>query len=419
MSKDIFFKNMLQSEIFSKTLKNAPADEISQNAILLIRAGFIDKLSAGIYSYLPLGLRVIKKIENIIREEMEKIGAQEILMPALHSKNNWEKTGRWAVKEMFKVEDKYGLGWTHEEIITPLMKNFINNASKLNDLAVYQIQTKFRNEPRTKSGILRTKEFIMKDLYSFHCEGSDSLENYYEKIKNVYWNIFKRLGIKEKTYLTLASGGSFSKESHEFQTITPAGEDLIYICENCRAAINEEIKGNHNKCPRCGKKRFKEEKTIEVGNIFQLHRKYSKVFGLVDSDGKPIEMGCYGLGISRIMGAIAEIHSDEKGLIWPISVAPFIFHILALDSTERVIKLSEKIYKELSAIKKEILFDDRDNKSAGEKLVDSDLLGIPYKIIISKRNIEKGVVEIKDRQKGTVKFLKPSELKKFYKSKIC
>ncbi|MDP2820841.1 MAG: aminoacyl--tRNA ligase-related protein [bacterium] len=410
---------MLQSKIFSKTLKNAPSDEKSQNAILLIRAGFIDKLSAGIYSYLPLGLKVIKKIENIIREEMEKIGAQEILMPALHSKENWEKTGRWGIKEMFKVEDKYGLGWTHEEIITPLMKNFINNVSKLNDLAVYQIQTKFRNEPRAKSGILRTKEFIMKDLYSFHCEGSDSLENYYEKIKNVYWDIFERLKIKEKTYLTLASGGSFSKESHEFQTVTPAGEDLIYVCENCGAAINEEIKGNHNECPRCGEKRFKEEKAIEVGNIFQLHRKYSEVFGLVDSDGKPIEMGCYGMGVSRVMGAIAEIHNDEKGLIWPTSVAPFVFHILALDSSEEIKKSAQKIYNELSLIKKEALFDDRENKSAGEKLVDSDLLGIPYKIIVSKRNMEKGVVEIKDRQKGTVKFLKPMELNKFYKSKIC
>jgi prolyl-tRNA synthetase len=246
------------------------------------------------------------------------------------------------------------------------------------------------------------------------------LENYYEKIKNVYWDIFEKCGIKEKTYLTLASGGSFSKESHEFQTVTPAGEDLIYICENCGAAINEEIKDNHDQCPRCGKKKFKEEKAIEVGNIFQLHRKYSEVFGLVDSEGTPIEMGCYGLGISRMMGAIVEVHSDDKGLIWPETVAPFVFQILQLDSgNEKVKKSAQKIYNELNLIKEEVLFDDRENKSAGEKLVDSDLIGIPYKIIVSKRNLEKGVIEIKDRKKGTVKFLEPTELKKFYKSKIC
>jgi len=410
---------MLQSELFSKTQKTIPSDEKSINAILLIRAGFIDKLSAGVFSYLPLGLRVIKKIEKIVREEMDKIGAQEILMPALHPKENWQKTGRWDVKEMFKIDDKYGLGWTHEEIITPLLKNFINHTSKESPL-VYQIQTKFRNEPRAKSGLLRTKEFIMKDLYSFHYEGVETMQKFYEEVKESYWNIFQKCGIRDNTFLTLASGGTFSEFSHEFQTITEAGEDEIYICEKCNFAINKEIKGDYSKCPKCGGVKFKIKKVIEVGNIFQLHQKYSEVFNLVNDKSEYLKMGCYGLGISRLMGAIIEIHNDENGMVWPKEVAPFMFHILELDSKDKDIKkMGKKIYNELNLIKKEVFLDDRENKSAGEKLVDSDLLGIPYKIIISKRNLEKGVVEIKERVSGGVKYLKPSEIKEFYKSKLC
>lgn len=410
---------MFQSKLFSKTQKTISSDEKSINAILLIRAGFINKLSSGVFSYLPLGLRVIKNIERIVREEMDKIGAQEILMPALHFKENWQKSGRWDTKEMFKIDDKYGLGWTHEEIITPLIKNFINYTSKDGPM-VYQIQTKFRNEPRAKSGLLRTKEFIMKDLYSFHYESGEIMTKFYEEVKQSYWNIFQRCGIKNKTFFTLASGGTFSEFSHEFQTITDAGEDEIYICEKCDLAINKEIKGSYSKCPECGGTRFKIKKAIEVGNIFQLDNNYSKIFNLVNDKSEYLKMGCYGLGISRLMGAVVEVFNDKNGIVWPREIAPFMFHILELDSNDKNIsKMGKKIYNELNLIKKEALLDDRKNKSAGEKLVESDLLGIPYKVIISKRNLEKDVIEVKERATGKMQYLKPIEIKKFYKSKLC
>ena len=300
---------MKQSNLFTKTFKEVPKDEKSLNAQLLVRAGFVDKLSSGVYTLLPLGLRVIKNIERIVREEMNAIEAQEILMPALHPKENWEITQRWEVKEMFKIKgEELGLGWTHEEIITPLMKRYILSHKDLPKY-VYQIQTKFRNEPRAKSGLLRGKEFIMKDLYSFHDDESD-LDIYYEKVKEAYFKIYERCGLKEKTYLTLASGGTFSKYSHEFQTITNAGEDIVYICNNCGTVINKEIK--EDECLNCHAKEFKEEKAIEVGNIFKLHEKYSKPFNLTNEKGKEILMGCYGFGITRAMGAIVEISMMKK-----------------------------------------------------------------------------------------------------------
>ncbi|HPD19945.1 MAG TPA: hypothetical protein PLV95_01770, partial [Candidatus Pacearchaeota archaeon] len=311
---------MRQSELFSKTFKENPKDEKSVNAQLLIRAGFIDKLSSGVYSFLPLGLRVIKKIEKIVREEMDKIGGQEVLMPALQPKENWEITQRWKVKEMFKIKDEeFGLGWTHEEIITPLMKKHILSAKDL-PRYIYQIQTKFRNEPRAKSGILRGKEFIMKDLYSFHANEED-LSQYYEKVKDAYNSIWEKCGIKDKTYLTLAAGGTFSQYSHEFQTVTPAGEDTIFICSSCGIAVNKEI--YQGICPQCKNKEIKEAKALEVGNIFKLGTRYSNPFNLKDEKGNLIFMGCYGLGITRLIGAIVETNYDERGIIWPALVAPF------------------------------------------------------------------------------------------------
>jgi len=393
---------MKQSNLFTKTIKENPKDEKSLNSQLLIRAGFVDKLSSGVYTLLPLGLRVIKNIERIVREEMNAIEAQEILMPALHPKENWEITQRWEVKEMFKIKgEELGLGWTHEEIITPLMKRYILSHKDLPKY-VYQIQTKFRNEPRAKSGLLRGKEFIMKDLYSFHDDESD-LDIYYEKVKEAYFKIYERCGLKEKTYLTLASGGTFSKYSHEFQTITNAGEDIVYICNNCGTVINKEIK--EDECLNCHAKEFKEEKAIEVGNIFKLHEKYSKPFNLTNEKGKEILMGCYGFGITRAMGAIVEISNDEKGIIWPKEVSPFQIHLIDLDNRE----ISEKIYEILQNQNYEVLYDDRSDKTAGEKFNDCDLIGTPLRIVASKKT-GKDNVEIKMRGKEKVELINIKDL---------
>lgn len=397
---------MRQSELFSKTFKENPKDEKSANAQLLIRAGFIDKLSSGIYSILPLGLRVIKKIEKIVREEMDKIGGQEMLMPALQPKENWETTQRWKVEEMFKIKDEdFGLGWTHEEIITPLMKKHILSSKDLPKY-VYQIQTKFRNEHRAKSGILRGREFIMKDLYSFHAT-EDDLNQYYEKVKVAYNLIWERCGIKEKTYLTLAPGGTFSQYSHEFQAVTPAGEDTIFICSSCGIAINKEIyQGN---CPQCKSKELKEAKAIEVGNIFKLGARYSEPFNLRDEKGNLIFMGCYGLGITRLIGAIVEISHDEKGIIWPVSVAPFSVHLILLEGGDK--EKAEEVYHILQKNNFEVLYDDRSDKTAGEKFNDCDLIGIPLRMVISKNTGEEKV-EIKLRNKKETEMINIKELVK-------
>lgn len=295
---------MLQSELFTKTKREAPKDEEAINAQLLIRAGFVDKLMAGVYTFLPLGFLVLKKIENIIREEMVKIGGQEILMPALQPKANWQKTGRWeTLDSLFQLKSRhlqtdYALGPTHEEVVSPLAKKFVFSYKDL-PFYVFQIQNKFRDEIRAKSGLLRTREFLMKDLYSFHRDEKD-LDKYYEKAIGAYQNIFEKVGLGNLTYLTFASGGSFSKYSHEFQTLTPAGEDTIYICEKCRVAVNEEIIKEQNSCPQCVNKKLKKEKAVEVGNIFKLKTKFSAPFDLKYKDEKGNEkeviMGCYGVG---------------------------------------------------------------------------------------------------------------------------
>ena len=406
---------MKQSELFTKTQKNFPKDEVSINARLLVRGGFVDKLMAGVYTMLPLGLRVMKKIENIIREEMNAIGGQEFEMPALHPKENWEKTGRWsAMDDLYKVKDasgrEFALGPTHEEVIAPLMKKF---ASSYKDLpfSAYQFQTKFRMELRVKSGLLRGREFLMKDLYSFHLSEED-LDEYYEKAKAAYWKIFERAGIKEKTYLTFASGGTFSKYSHEFQTLSEAGEDIIYICKKCRNAINKEIKHKTPTCPVCGGKRFREEKAIEVGNIFKLKDKFSKPFDLsvADEKGKKttVIMGCYGIGLPRLMGTIVEVHHDKKGIIWPKSVAPFKVHLISLGKN----KEAEKIYQGLVKNNIEVLLDDRD-ASPGEKFADADLIGIPWRAVVSEKSLKSGGVEVKKRDEKKENIVSAQNLLKY------
>ncbi len=412
---------MFQSQLFTKTKREAPKDEEAINAQLLIRAGFIDKTMAGVYSFLPLGCRVFKKIEDIIRREMESIGGQEILMPSLQPKTNWEQTGRWETyNSLFKFTSFYSkidyvLGPTHEEIISPLMGKFIFSYKDLPKY-IFQIQNKFRDEKRAKSGLLRGREFFMKDLYSFHRDEND-LDEYYEKAKKSYERIFKAVGLDKLTYLTFASGGSFSKYSHEFQTLTPAGEDIIFICDKCKIAVNKEIIGEQNSCPQCGNKNLKEEKAIEVGNIFKLKTKYSTPFNLKYKDEKgelrDIVMGCYGIGLNRLMGTIVEIYHDNKGIIWPESVAPFKAHLIEIGNEKLEIrKKAEKLYNILQKAGVEVLYDDRKEATIGEKFADADLMGIPYRLVISEKTGDK--IEIKKRNEEKTKLVSEEELNEFF-----
>ena len=413
---------MRQSKLFTKTRKEAPADEVSKNAELLVRGGFVHKEMAGVYSYLPLGLRVLKKIENIIREEMDRVGGQEVLMSSFQPKENWEKTGRWTgMDDLYKVSDSSGrevaLGPTHEEIVVPILKNFLSSYKDFpsdSPLAIYQIQNKFRMELRAKSGILRGREFMMKDMYSFHTTTKD-FEEFYDKMKDVYKAIFKRVGIGHLTYMTFASGGTFSKYSHEFQTITGAGEDTIYVDETNGVAVNKEVMndevlGHLNLV----KEKLVEHKSIEVGNIFDLKTKYSKPFDLSFTDEKgqkhAVLMGCYGIGLSRLLGAIVEVLSDDNGIIWPESIAPFAVHLLALGDDKKVFAEADKIYESLLKAGVEVLFDDRTEKGAGEKFADSDLLGIPLRAVVSARSLKEGGIEIKKRNEEKGKIISLNEL---------
>ncbi len=390
---------MRQSKYFLKTSKTTPSDDISINAKLLEQGGFVQKVLAGVYDFLPLGLRVLQKIENIVREEMDKIG-NEMFMPVLHPKENWEKTGRWqGLDVLFKVKSQHGneyaLGPTHEEIVTPAAQSIVASYKDL-PLAVYQIQTKFRDEPRAKSGLLRGREFRMKDLYSFHSSAEDLEEYYNKKAIPAYEAVYKRLGLN--ALLTEASGGTFSKYSHEYQVETENGEDTIYVCEKCNLSKNKEIYQEGAECTNCGKTTWRETKGSEVGNIFKLQDKYSKAFNLqfTDKDGskKIVLMGCYGLGTTRVMGVIVEKFNDAKGIIWPEAVAPFKVHLLGLSGAE---ERAAKVYKEVKNVfgESEVLFDDRE-VSAGVKFADADLIGIPYRLVVSPK-VPEGQVEVKKR----------------------
>ncbi|MFA5248803.1 MAG: aminoacyl--tRNA ligase-related protein [Patescibacteria group bacterium] len=407
---------MLQSKLFTKTTKTTPKNEISFNAKALIQAGFIDKLSAGIYTFLPLGLRVLNKINAIIREEMNKIGGEEILMPVLVPKENWEQTGRWeAFDVLFKMkgadEKEYALGATHEEVVTPLVKKFIFSYRDL-PIMPYQIQTKFRNELRVKSGIMRGREFLMKDMYSFHADQLD-LDKFYEVVKQSYFKVFERLGLGKITYLTYASGGVFAKYSHEFQTLCSAGEDIIYICDNCHIAINREIIKEQDQCPICGNNNFREDKAVEVGNIFKLASRFSNAFDFkyLDKDGKEndLVMGCYGIGPSRVMGTIVEISHDDKGIIWPEEIAPFRIHLILLgseNSWEDNKKQADNLYENLIAAGVDTLYDERSNTPAGQKFAEADLIGCPIRLVVSDKTLKENSVEYKRRSEEKVKLIK-------------
>jgi prolyl-tRNA synthetase len=413
---------MRQSQLFTKTRREAPSDEVSKNAILLTRAGFIHKEMAGVYSLLPLGLRVIKKIENIIRDEMNAIGGIEMKTSILQNKESWEKTNRWSDEVMdgwFKTSLKngteVGLSFTNEEAYASLLTQYI---SSYKDLPIYPYDFKeiFRNEARSKSGVLRGREFYWKALYSFSRDEKEHLE-FYERAKQAYKKIFNRVGIGELTYLTFASGGSFSKYSHEFQTLTEAGEDTIYIHKDDlnkglnmgegRATINKEIFTDEIKEELGLSDNFEERKAIEVGNIFTLGTRFSEPLGLVFKDEKgesnPAFMGSYGIGLGRLMGTIVEVLGDEKGLVWPKEVAPFRVHLISLGG-DAVKGAADEIYQTLEARGIEVLYDDREAR-AGEKFADADLIGIPTRVVIGEKSLESKMLEVKNREAEEVRHL--------------
>ncbi|MEI6280730.1 MAG: aminoacyl--tRNA ligase-related protein [bacterium] len=403
---------MRQSKLFTKTRKDAPADEVSKNAELLVRGGFVHKEMAGVYSYLPLGLRVLNKIENIIREEMNTIGGQEIQMATLHPSDNWKKTGGWdSIDVLFKLqsrtEKEYALGQSEEEIVTPIAKEYASSYKDL-PVAIYQIGQKYRDELRAKSGIMRGREFGMKDMYSFHTSQED-FDSFYEIAKKAYLKIFKRAGLDAK--VTEASGGSFSEKlSYEFMVLTGAGEDDILYCEECTHCANVEVSKvpEGNDCPKCGKGKLKKGRASEVGNVFDLGQKYPKSFDYTYTDQNGEEkipvVGCYGIGTTRLMGTIVEALANDQGIIWPTEVAPFYVHLLSLGADEAVSKEAEKVYETLKKNNIEVLFDDRVGLSAGEKFSDADLLGMPYRAVVSARSLKENGIEIKKRteEKGNI-----------------
>ena len=411
---------MRQSKLFTKTRKEAPADEVSLNAQLLIRAGYVHKEMAGVYAYLPLGLRMLEKIKTVVREEMNAIGGQELIMTSLQRKELWEKTDRWNdskvdvwFKSSLKSGGDVGFGWSHEEPIGEMMKNYIASYKDL-PMYVYQFQTKLRNELRAKSGVMRGKEFVMKDMYSFSI-GEEDHTAFYNATIEAYKRVYERLGLGEDTFVTFASGGAFTQFSHEFQTICAAGEDVIYINREKGIAINEEVL-NDETLTKLGVTRdeLTEVKTAEVGNIFNFGRQKAESLGLTykndAGEETPVWMGSYGIGVTRLIGVIVEKFSDEKGMALPQVVAPFTVHLVLLNQQDGEVRdWAEGMYASLVKGSAEVLFDDRD-QTAGHKFADSDLMGIPYRVVVSKRGKEEGMFEVVERHTGEVKKLTEEEL---------
>lgn len=406
---------MLQSKLFTKVERSSPKDEVALSAQFLERGGFVFKNSAGIYSYLPLGWRVLQKIARIIREEMNAIGGQELFMPALVEKKYMEPTGRWDLDVGYKTcqgsgvkrqETGFVLGWSHEEVLTAIAAKFVSSYKDL-PFSAYQIQTKFRHEARAKSGLLRGREFMMKDLYSFHATEEDFMD-YYKETAVAYHKIFNRCGLT--AIYTLAAGGAFTAQNtHEFQVVADVGEDQIFVCGKCGYSENQEISKLKagDICLKCGGE-VEEKKSIEVGNIFPLGTKYSEALNLqfTDEDGskKPVVMGSYGIGLGRLMATVVEVSHDDKGIIWPESIAPFHVHLLALNGVN-----AKETYKFLQKESVEVLYDDRDI-SAGEKFAEADLLGIPWRVVVSPKLGEK--LEVKKRNKTEVKVMTHKEFLK-------
>lgn len=406
---------MRVTKLFTKTLKNAPADEVAKNAQLLIRAGYVYKEMAGVYAYLPLGLKVLENIKQIVREEMNAIDSNELIMTGLQRKEVWEKTTRWSddvvdvwFKTKLKDDTELGLGWSHEEPIVEMVKNYVHSYRDL-PISLYQFQTKMRNELRAKSGIMRGREFVMKDMYSLH-GSKEELDAYYEKTIEAYKRVYERLGIGDDTYVTFASGGAFTKFSHEFQTICDAGEDVIYLHREKNIAVNEEVIDDAVAELGISRDELEQVKTAEVGNIFNFGSQKTDEMGLkyTDAEGKvsSIFMGSYGIGITRVMGVIAEKLSDEKGLIWPESIAPYRVYLVSIGN---VAEQATELYEKLQAAGVTVLFDDRDERP-GAKFADAELLGLPYRVTISERLLEEGRLEFTRRNGGETELLTLDEV---------
>lgn len=411
---------MRQTQLFTKTRKEAPADEVAKNAQLLIRAGYVHKVMAGVYAYTPLGLKVLEKIKQIVREEMNAIGGQELIMTSLQSPEVWQGTGRWsddAVDVWFKTALKdgseLGLAWSHEEAIVSMMAQYVHSYKDL-PFSVYQFQTKLRNELRAKSGIMRGREFVMKDMYSLHSSQKD-MDQYYDKVIAAYKRIYERLDLGDDTFVTFASGGAFTKFSHEFQTLCDAGEDILYINEDKTVAVNEEVLDDATAELGISKDELSPVKTAEVGNIFKFGTEKGEQMNVTfkDAEGidKPIYLASYGVGITRVMGVLVEKFGDDKGLVWPEAVAPFGVHLVGLNLEDGEVKdWAEGVYASFKDAGVEVLFDDRIEARAGEKFSDSDLLGMPYRVVVSKKGKENGMFEVVTRASGEVRQLSEEEL---------
>ncbi len=412
---------MKLSQNFTKTRKDVPADETAKNAQLLIQAGFIHKEMAGVYAYLPLGLIVLEKIKQIVREEMSAIGAQEIIMTALQNKEIWETTKRWDdkvvdvwFKSQLKNGTEVGFGWSHEEPITAMMKNHLTSYKDFPAI-VHQFQTKLRNELRSKSGIMRGREFVMNDMYSYNVDEKKHLD-FYEKSKDAYMNVYKRVGLGDITYITFAAGGAFTKYSHEFQTITDAGEDIIYLDRKKNVAINEEVLDDES-LEKLGLKKedLEKVKAAEVGNIFNFGTQKCDDMGVFATDEQgnkaSIYLGSYGLGVTRLMGVIAEHFADDKGLVWPENIAPALVYLARLGDDESVTKSADDLYQTLQQAGIEVLYDDRSVRP-GEKFADADLIGVPHRVVVSAKTLEQGKFEYKKRTSNDVQMLSKDELVK-------
>lgn len=410
---------MKQSQLFTKTRKEAPSDEVSKNAQLLIRAGYINKEMAGVYDLLPLGMKVVENIKEIIRQEMNAIGGQEFIMSSLQSKEVWTPTKRWneeIVDVWFKADlnagGQVGFGWSHEEPIVEMMKNHLSSYKDL-PIYVYQFQNKFRNELRAKSGMMRGREFVMKDMYSFSTN-EEQHEDFYQKTIEAYNRCYARLGIGEDTFVTFAAGGAFTEFSHEFQTICESGEDEIYINREKNIAINDEVY-NEDTLNKLGvtADELQKVKTAEVGNIFNFGTQKCEEMELYinNEEGKrtPIHLGSYGIGVTRVMGVIVEKMSDENGIVWPEEIAPFTIHLVTFGKNENIFREAENLYHDLKKAGIEVLFDDRD-AGPGQKLADADLMGMPYRIVYSERSIENGGVEITKRGSGNSEYVDPERI---------
>lgn len=408
---------MRLSQNFTKTLKDAPADEVSKNAQLLIRAGYVYKVMAGVYAYTPLGLRVLEKIKQIVREEMNALNSQELIMSSLQRKETWLETGRWSdevVDVWFKskLQDgtDVGFGWTHEEPIIEMLRTYLKSYKDL-PISVYQFQTKLRNELRAKSGIMRGREFVMKDMYSVHAT-KEALDAYYEKVIDAYKRCYERLGIGEDTYVTFASGGQFTKFSHEFQTVCDAGEDYIYLHRDKNIAINEEVIDEAIIELGIARDELERVKTAEVGNIFNFGTQKSEEMNLVftGDDGREHYgyLGSYGIGITRVMGVVVEKFADDKGLVWPVNLAPAQVYLVQIGGDESRVK-ADQLYEELMSQGIEVIYDDRDERP-GAKFADSELMGIPYRVTVSDRNMVENKYEYTPRNTGETELLTHEEL---------